>query len=272
MKRSLIAVAPALGLAALVAATIASGPTAAQETATTAPDTRLLDEIAAATGIEVPDVGDPFPAAQRVYVERCASCHGGDGRGVEGRGPTLENAGPAETHFYTATGRMPLGDPGVGSRRKDPVLDPHEILLVTWYVTLLSGDGTPIPRVDPGAGDLAAGGRTYLLACAACHQAAGAGGALRQGAYAPALDDATPLEIAEAIRIGPGAMPRFGPEALTEQQVNDVVRYVRYLDDDLPNPGGFQLTGIGPVVEGFVAFVVGLGAILLFARWIGSRT
>jgi ubiquinol-cytochrome c reductase cytochrome c subunit len=95
---------------------------------------------------------------------------------------------------------------------------------------------------------------------------------LREGANAPGLGQATPLEIAEAVRIGPGAMPRFGEGSLSDEQLDDVVRYVRYLDTDLPHPGGFQLTGIGPVVEGLIAFVVGLGAMLLFARWIGSRT
>jgi ubiquinol-cytochrome c reductase cytochrome c subunit len=37
------------------------------------------------------------------------------------------------------------------------------------------------------------------------------------------------------------------------------------------NPGGNALGGFGPVPEGFVAFAVGLAALIGISLWIGSR-
>jgi ubiquinol-cytochrome c reductase cytochrome c subunit len=65
-------------------------------------------------------------------------------------------------------------------------------------------------------------------------------------------------------------MPSFGSAAVTEDQLNDVVGYVRYLDHP-DNRGGNPLWQIGPVAEGAIALIVGLGALLLCARFIGER-
>ena len=72
------------------------------------------------------------------------------------------------------------------------------------------------------------------------------------------------------MRTGPGAMPVFGPETLDDVQVASIVRYVGYLrhPDDR---GGNPLGHIGPVPEGFVAWIIGLGAMLAAAYWIGTR-
>ena len=76
---------------------------------------------------------------------------------------------------------------------------------------------------------VAQGGSVFRLQCAACHAWAGDGGALLHR-EAPALHEATPTQIAEAVRVGPGAMPAFGTAALTDGQLADLVAYVRYLD------------------------------------------
>jgi ubiquinol-cytochrome c reductase cytochrome c subunit len=73
--------------------------------------------------------------------------------------------------------------------------------------------------------------------------------------------------VAEAIRTGPGQMPRFGSEVLTDGQVNAIVKYVQYLHEP-ESPGGLPLGYTGPVAEGFVALLVALGGLLLVARWI----
>jgi ubiquinol-cytochrome c reductase cytochrome c subunit len=65
-------------------------------------------------------------------------------------------------------------------------------------------------------------------------------------------------------------MPVFGPETLSDQQVSDIAAYVQYLHH--PNDrGGFGLGHLGPIPEGFVGWVVGLGLLLLAARLIGTR-
>jgi ubiquinol-cytochrome c reductase cytochrome c subunit len=120
--------------------------------------------------------------------------------------------------------------------------------------------------VDPDAGDLAIGGQIYRENCAACHQAAGSGGALSSGVIAPDLYQATATEIGQAVRIGPGEMPVFGPDVVSDDELDSLVRYVLQLDEP-DSPGGIRLPA-GPVAEGFVALLVGLGGLMLVARWV----
>ncbi|HEY3241269.1 MAG TPA: c-type cytochrome [Acidimicrobiia bacterium] len=215
----------------------------------------------------VPAAGDPT-AGRRLYVTGCSSCHGLDGRGTR-IGPPLLGVGAAAADFYLATGRMPLDEPRAQAQRKPPAYSPAEIADLTAYLASL-GDGPPIPAVDPDRGNLALGGQTYTANCAACHNSAGSGGALGQAVFAPGVRQASAIEIAEAIRIGPGAMPVFGPDTLDDHDVDSVVRYLLYLrhTDDR---GGAPLGRLGPVPEGLVAWLVGLGPMLLAAFWIGTR-
>jgi ubiquinol-cytochrome c reductase cytochrome c subunit len=206
---------------------------------------------------------------RRLYLMGCSSCHGAEGGGVEGRGPTLRGAGAAAADFYLSTGRMPATQPGVQSLSKPPAYGPAERTDLVAFVASL-GEGPPIPDIDLDGGDLSRGQQLYTANCAACHNAAGSGGALGQDHFAPRILDATPLEVAEAARTGPGTMPVFGPGTLTDTDLEAVVRYVRYLDapDD---PGGAPLGRLGPVTEGLVAWVGGMGALTLMAYWLGGR-
>ena len=38
------------------------------------------------------------------------------------------------------------------------------------------------------------------------------------------------------------------------------------------NPGGVALGGVGPVAEGFVALLIGVGGLALICFWIGERS
>lgn len=212
---------------------------------------------------------DDVEQGRRLYVSDCASCHGVDGRGREGQGPSLEEAGEAAAHFYVSSGRMPMATSEGQSRRKPVTYDEDEIAALVAYVGQL-GDGAPIPDVDPAGADLAAGNTLYSTNCASCHNSAGSGGALGQAVFAPAVYDATALQVAEAIRIGPGAMPAFGEGALSREQLDDLVGYVEFLDDPVDR-GGAPLGRVGPIPEGLVAWVVGLGLLLAAVRWIGTR-
>jgi ubiquinol-cytochrome c reductase cytochrome c subunit len=82
--------------------------------------------------------------------------------------------------------------------------------------------------------------------------------------------DASPLQIAEAVRTGPDVMPRFGPKIIDDAALGDVITYVNYLQHAKYNPGGMQLANLGPVPEGFIAWVVGIGLLVLFVRRIGT--
>jgi ubiquinol-cytochrome c reductase cytochrome c subunit len=117
---------------------------------------------------------------------------------------------------------------------------------------------------------LSEGNELFLMNCAQCHDASGAGGMLSHGYVVPSLRQATKAQIAEAIRIGPRPMPNFGPGQLTDQQVSAIADYVYYIAHT-KNRGGFGIANFGPVPEGFVAIIFGLGLLLIVARLIGNR-
>ncbi len=225
----------------------------------------VLSTVQAGAGTPPRRGSDQVALGRQLYLTSCASCHGVNGEGTN-QGPKLIGVGAASADFMLTTGRMPLTDPSAQAVRKPPAFGPKEIDALVAYVASLDG-GPPIPRVDPAAGDLAEGGTLYRLNCAACHSSAGAGGALSYGRDAPDLYDATSVQIAEAIRTGPSQMPVFGPDTFGRHQVDDIVRYVRYLRHP-EDPGGFSLGRIGPIPEGLVALVVGLGVLMFVARWI----
>ncbi len=65
-------------------------------------------------------------------------------------------------------------------------------------------------------------------------------------------------------------MPVFGEESISDEQLDDLVAYVDYLRDPR-NEGGLQIGRNGPVPEGFVAWLFGIGGALLIVAWIGGR-
>jgi quinol---cytochrome-c reductase cytochrome c subunit len=205
---------------------------------------------------------DASPLAARgheLFLTSCSSCHGADGGGTAD-GPSLVGVGAAGANFQLTTGRMPLANPSAQPVRKPPAFGPDDIDALVAYVASL-GPGPAIPTVDINAGDLSEGGTLFRLNCAACHSSTGIGGALSSGQDAPSLHAATPTQIGEAMRTGPGQMPVFGPGTFSTQQVNSIARYVEYLHHPA-DPGGLSLGRIGPIPEGMVALLVGLPLLL----------
>lgn len=207
---------------------------------------------------------------ERLYVASCSSCHGLDGNGTE-NGPTLQGAGAASVDLMLSTGRMPLNQPGQQPVRQEPRYSAAEIAAIVSYVATIAAGGPPIPIVDPGAGDLQLGFAVYTGVCSSCHGAGATGDSIGGGQIAPPLGRSTPLQIAEAIRVGPGAMPRFGEETYDDHDVDSLIRYLRFLDDT-EDPGGFGIGRYGPVAEGFVAVIFGFGVLLIVIRLTGTKT
>lgn len=204
-------------------------------------------------------------AGESLYLRSCVSCHGVGGVGTSGY-PSLVGVGAASADFYLRTGRMPLAYPSAQPPQKAPAFDDTEIRQLVAYVASL-GDGPPVPDVDPSRGDVSLGSELFLANCAACHNSAAVGGALSHGAHAPPLLDVDPTQIGEAMRIGPGQMPVFGPDTFDQHQLDSIVAYVRYLQEP-EHPGGLMIGRVGPVPEGFVAWLVGLGVLVFVIRWI----
>jgi ubiquinol-cytochrome c reductase cytochrome c subunit len=213
---------------------------------------------------------DPAVVAQgrELFVSGCAYCHGTDAAGVAGRGPTLHGVGAAAADFYLATGRMPLAEPGDEPRRNPPAYTAAERTALVAYVGSLGGPA--IPPVDPAAGDLREGRQRFADQCAGCHAITGRGGIV-PGAVAPALQQASATQIAEAVRVGPHLMPASTEAQVDQHALDSITRYVlstRHLDD----AGGWGIGNIGPVPEGLVAWLLAGGALLLVLRLVGERS
>ena len=86
----------------------------------------------------------------------------------------------------------------------------------------------------------------------------------------PVLGDATPTQIAEAVRIGPYYMPKFSRRDISDRELDSLVAYVRasrHPDDR----GGWGIGHIGPVPEGIVTWFLAVVALVLTCLVIGRR-
>lgn len=222
----------------------------------------------------------PSPAlatlGQSLFLENCASCHGTQANGVPANGtsgayPNLVGLGPATIDFWIESGRMPAADPrAVQANRRVSRLTHEQALAVAAWVNSLSPSYPDIPSPNLASANVSDGAALFALNCAACHTIEGDGDALAAGTYAPSLRNIPAYQVVEAIRTGPANMPRFTGN-LSDFQVADIVKYVTTEIQHPQNPGGFGLGGLGPVAEGFVGLLIGVGLLALVGFWVGER-
>ena len=226
------------------------------------------------TGIYYTALPESFIApGQALFAANCSSCHGNEANGKSGIAPNLQGLGAGTVDFWVSTGRMPLANTSAQATRKPPRFNRIQTLeIAAWVQSLTPGQGTKVPIVKTSGADLENGNTLFTLNCAACHTISGAGDALAEGAYAPSLHLATPTQVVEAIRSGPGNMPRFSAGNITNSEARDIAAYVTGVLQHPNNSGGVGLGGIGPVGEGFVGLLIGVGILMLFCFWIGDRT
>lgn len=227
--------------------------------------TKADAEVASAASQQQIDEG------RRLYLEGCSSCHGLDGQGSD-NGPGVIGAGAAAVHFQVATGRMPLAAPSVQASRKPPVYNEEQIAALAAYIASLA-PGPAIPtaeQLDFADADVAVGAQLFRANCSQCHQAAGGGGALTEGRYAPTLMVATPQEIYEAMITGPQNMPVFADTTLPPQDKQGIIAYIEFLKEK-QDPGGAALGRFGPVTEGLFLWIGAMLLLVAGAVWIGSR-
>jgi ubiquinol-cytochrome c reductase cytochrome c subunit len=206
---------------------------------------------------------------RQLFLQGCATCHGLNGQGGV-QAPSLIGVGAAAVDFQVGTGRMPLQQHGAEAPRKKTDYTESQIELMATYVASL-GPGPAIPtNLNYQSADTAFGGALFRTNCAQCHNFSGSGGALTYGKYAPTLSDATPKQIYEAMITGPENMPVFGDQQITPSQKLAIINYIRTLKTQ-PDPGGAALGRVGPVSEGVIGWLVGIGVLVLFTLWIGSR-
>ena len=243
------------------------------------PDPRVYADLAWPPDIDAP-AGAPLGV--RVYAQRCAVCHGPDGRG---NGPAAPSLIPRPRDFtlgqytYKST---PAGQPPTdadlisvvadGLRASSmpswrDLLSDEEIRAVVGHIKSLSTAfaGPPIAapataaRQERDAAGIARGRTAYeARGCAACHGHDGRGGLALQDAksYPVIARDLTapwtfrggsdPAQVAMRITAGmaPGPMPPLPPDATPQEQA-DLVSYVRSLARTPPWEPGGRLDGPG---------------------------
>jgi ubiquinol-cytochrome c reductase cytochrome c subunit len=247
----------------------------------------LLAPGALAAGTKPGTPRSPLAAyGYHLYGQYCLGCHGmnaggryeqasnatgaGPGRaqGQQGGiGPSLQGVGALAADFYLRTGYMPLRHIGLQPRRKPLFLSEHQIKALVAYVA--SFGGPPIPTPRPGLGSLSQGQALFAEHCAGCHQIVAQGGYVK-GALPPSLVEATPRQVAEAVRIGPYVMPKFSQSAISDRQLDSIVRYVEFTHDPA-RPGGWGLGFLGPVPEGLVTWFLAIPALILLCLLLGRR-
>jgi ubiquinol-cytochrome c reductase cytochrome c subunit len=214
---------------------------------------------------------------RHLYVVSCSSCHGMNAEGVltEGGhnyGPPLIGVGAAAVDFQIKTGRMPRARPGAQAEQKENYFSDDEVEALAAYVASLA-PGPAIPsddEADPELGDPQFGRQLWQTNCTACHGFAGAGGAMPGGAIAPNLLGTDYRQIIEALLTGPGPMPNFSDGVITPDQKRDILAYIKDLKAQ-PSYGGDDLGQSGARAEGMWGWVVGVGALVLVAVWIGNN-
>jgi ubiquinol-cytochrome c reductase cytochrome c subunit len=211
---------------------------------------------------------------KELFLASCAFCHGKNGEGVptvrDGYqlGPSLVGVGAAAVDFQVGTGRMPMQMNGPQAEEKPVQFTDEQVKALANYVASL-GPGPDIPRPAPEHGHIPEGLRLFTQHCAGCHQIAGEGGYVTN-ARVPRLKEATPTQIAQAVRIGPYLMPKFSKTAISDRQLDSIVAYVEAAKKP-HDRGGWGIGHIGPVPEGMVAWLLAGTALLLVIRLLGER-
>jgi len=208
---------------------------------------------------------------QALFEASCSSCHGLDAQGTS-QAPSLIGAGAAAVDFQMSTGRMPAKELGAENDRKPTQFTQEQIYDIAAYIASLGG-GPAIPpaaATSTNGADTALGEELFSTNCAQCHGFAGAGGALTYGKNAPSLNASTPTQIYEAMLTGPEAMPVFGDGTITPAEKQDIIAYITSTRAET-NPGGLSLGRTGTVPEGLLAWIGGLGFLVLIAMWLTAK-
>jgi ubiquinol-cytochrome c reductase cytochrome c subunit len=227
--------------------------------------------FAASSDASANDQAELIAHGHTLYQTTCITCHGANLEGIQGQGPPLIGVGGAAVDFQVSTGRMPAPGQGAYTARKEPKFDEAQIEALAAYVQSIGG-GPTLPTGDLRGTDssLGIGGELFRLNCASCHGVTEGGAPLSAGKNAPDLKDSTDEQIYAAMLTGPGGMPIFGDNQVTPEEKRSIIAYIQ-AQKASADPGGAGIGRIGPVSEAIVAWVAGVGLIMIMILWIGAK-
>ena len=208
---------------------------------------------------------------KKLFQANCATCHGMNLQGTEA-GPSLYGVGELAVEFQVSTGRMPLQAQAPQAPQKPVQFTEDQIRAIASYVQdVAPGPTYPSDETLDGEGDVARGAELFRINCAMCHNVAGAGGALTEGKYAPALDQTSALHMYAAMVTGPQNMPVFSNMNLTTEDKRDIISALLFQQEAV-SPGGFTLGSLGPVSEGLFIWIFGIGTLIAITVWITAKS
>ncbi len=207
-----------------------------------------------------------------IFLRSCSSCHGLNAEGG-GIAPSLIGVGSAAVDFQVGTGRMPLADMSQQAMQKKPLYNPQETAALAAYISSLAPGPASVINESLSYerdGNAAQGGTLFRTNCAMCHNFAGQGGALTNGKYAPSLMGVDPKYVYEAMVTGPQSMPKFTNATISTQEKLDIIKWLQAANHE-QNLGGASLGRVGPVTEGLLGWVLGLGLLIGAAAWLAMK-
>lgn len=197
----------------------------------------------------------------------CASCHGAALQGTAA-GPALLRTPAVMVDYMIRSGRMPAAGSPAPQLMGSVTLNDAQISAIVSYVTARGRGDATLPHL--AGGQPGRGRALFAENCAQCHGATARGASVGSNNVAPSLNGTAPEQIAEAVRSGPGEMPRFGTDVLSPQNVDDITAFLVAIRSPSNNAGGWSLGEVGPVAEGLIAWLFGLGLLVLFVRRVGT--
>ena len=164
---------------------------------------------------------------------------------------------------------MPAAVPWIEVGHRGAQLPQATIEAIVAYVTAVAPGGPPIPVVIAG-GDPVRGLQLFRENCMHCHGVGATGAYIGGAEWAPSLEHATVTQVAEAIRVGPAEMPKFGEHQLDARDVDDIVAALSDAHAGEAAPE-FPFPGSGPVPEGLLGWLsAGLMAVGAYAFSAGT--
>jgi ubiquinol-cytochrome c reductase cytochrome c subunit len=79
-----------------------------------------------------------------------------------------------------------------------------------------------------------------------------------------------PKHIYEAMVTGPQSMPVFSDKTITPEEKLSIIKWIKAAEKE-PNLGGASLGRVGPVTEGLLGWVLGLGLLIGVAVWLAMK-